>query len=628
MSKLFVKKTNNNIISIKKFKKLSLFVFFIFIYAVFITGGTYAYLSLSAVASSAISGSAGCGVINYNGTNVLNEDIQTSENYTGGVHSVITMYKSSNSGYGEATIYLHNNTSSVLPFASSNSASNAFKYIVLDGSTTISSGVVTKGSEDQVLAIIPLSTTSKNYDVYLWVDSSLSNGAYNGTSYSGYLYATADCDNTLSENKLYNIVRTGAVLDNTSSTYVSSSSGIDFTSKNSDTNGKGVYIRAGTQNDTYPIYYYRGNIDNNNVIFANMCFKIVRTTDTGGIKMIYNGVPTNGTCNNTGTATQIGTKAFNSNYTSVADVGYMYGTRYAYSSKSSSDLATAYVYGKSFTYSGGSYTLTNTLTSTGTWSSDYNTLNNAHYTCFNTTGTCTSIYYIFYTITSNAYYITLTGGKSVSDALSDMLDHNTTSSTIEGNSTTEGTIDYWYYNNIDQVNDSKGNSYSTYIEDTIYCNDRSYNNYSASGWNPDGGSTSTYLYFASYGRNSNPIVTCPRDIDKFSVSSSKGNGSLDYPVGLLTEDEIRMAGVSGSNNYNYYLYNGPRGSSGGTYWWSASPCYLYVGEAFEWFVSSYGRLGNYYVYGTYGVRPVVSLRAGIKISGGDGTSDSPYLIKE
>ena len=133
-----------------------------------------------------------------------------------------------------------------------------------------------------------------------------------------------------------------------------------------------------------------------------------------------------------------------------------------------------------------------------------------------------------------------------------------------------GTVNYWYYNNIETKNDTNGNSYSDYIEDTIYCNDRSFNNYAESGWNPDGGDTTKYLYFGSYGRSSNPSVTCPRNIDKLTVAS----GYLKYPTGLLTEDEIRLAGASNSTNYNYYLWNGTPGtttSSTATYWWSASP---------------------------------------------------------
>ena len=37
------------------------------------------------------------------------------------------------------------------------------------------------------------------------------------------------------------------------------------------------------------IYYYRGNITNNNVILGGYCWLIVRTTDTGGTKLLYNG---------------------------------------------------------------------------------------------------------------------------------------------------------------------------------------------------------------------------------------------------------------------------------------------------------------------------------------------------
>lgn len=119
-----------------------------------------------------------------------------------------------------------------------------------------------------------------------------------------------------------------AVLDNIASMYVTSSTGIDFSQISSDTNGKGLYILHGTENNTYPIYYYRGDVEDNNVKFANFCWKIVRTTETGGTKLIYNGTPDeSGQCTNTtGEATQIGTSAFNSQMDDNAYIGYMYGT--------------------------------------------------------------------------------------------------------------------------------------------------------------------------------------------------------------------------------------------------------------------------------------------------------------
>ena len=90
----------------------------------------------------------------------------------------------------------------------------------------------------------------------------------------------------------------------------------------------GIYITTQTE-DNVPVYYFRGDADkvDNNIIFNNMCWKIIRTTETGGIKIIYNGTPTDGKCETqTGTSIQIGTSAFNTNYNDNAYVGYMYGT--------------------------------------------------------------------------------------------------------------------------------------------------------------------------------------------------------------------------------------------------------------------------------------------------------------
>jgi hypothetical protein len=36
--------------------------------------------------------------------------------------------------------------------------------------------------------------------------------------------------------------------------------------------------------------------ENNNVIFGDFCWKMYRTTDTGGVKLIFNGAAENGQC--------------------------------------------------------------------------------------------------------------------------------------------------------------------------------------------------------------------------------------------------------------------------------------------------------------------------------------------
>ena len=494
-----------------------------------------------------------------------------------------------------------------------------FMYTLTEGNTVISEGNFSdvssiSGGFIVVKQNLSLSaSTTKNYSLYLWIKNNGGNqNDMQNKTFSGNMkmnFSSSFCNasnNNISLDSLYYNITKDAIIDNVKSKYVSSNKGIDFTSNSSDTNGKGIYIRAGTENDSHPIYYYRGAVNNNNVLFANFCWKIVRTTDTGGIKLIYNGTPTDGKCTNTtGDNTQLSTTSkFNTSYNSPTYVGYMYGTPYPYTNKSMSSDTNSYIYGNSVTYNNGTYTLTNTIT--GTYSSLYNGgLNNNHYTCFTTSNTCTNVYYIYYTVSSAAYYITLSNGEKVEDALSEMLDYNTTDSTIKTN------IDNWYNSNMTSYTNN-------YLEDTIYCNDRSISQ--KNGWDPNGGSTRSYLYFGANERSSNPIVTCPRDIDKFTVSSGIGNGKLSYPVGLLTEDEARLAGGSSSSNRSYYLYTNK-------YYWLASPDNFNLNYAYEYYVYSSGFLSSANVDDARGVRPVVSLKPGTKIKSGNGTSDEPYKVE-
>ncbi len=426
------------------------------------------------------------------------------------------------------------------------------------------------------------------------------------------------------KNNLYAKMEKQAVLDNIASTYVTSSTGIDFSNISSDTNGKGVYEIASTKNDPYPIYYYRGAVNNNNVKFAGFCWKAIRTTDTGGVKMIYNGEPDqDGYCTNTtGESTQIDTGPYDNTNALPVNVGYMYSGAYSRSTRQSSNLATPYIYGNDVTYSNGTYTLTDTMTSTGTWTTDYNTFNNHHYTCFSTGNTCTRVYYIYYTSAtytdSYARYITLTNGKKVEDALDDMFNGSTTN---QFNSTIKNTIDTWYNTNL--------SSYTAYIEDTVYCNDRSIS--SIGSWDPDGGdvadtNSNNSLKFKPNDRvfsTYKPTLECSRQLDRFTVSSTLGNGALTYPVGLITVDEMMYAGGRYDiANSTYYLYTNQL-------YWGMSPLSFGIGLAYESVIYANGKINGYYIYSsTSGYRPVISISPTAELeSGGDGTTNNPYVIK-
>ena len=496
-----------------------------------------------------------------------------------------------------------------------------------------------------------------------------------------------------------------------------------------DTTYLALYTGEGADTYAKPVYYYKGNVQNNNVLFGGFCWKIVRTTETGGVKIVYNGVQkdkvqispleqssyvninndttypytfdstsktwvsTNKTdsktgtitftvetagdyylsysvsseanydkakfyknetvigdsngysgtvsgtialtglttsdvikveytkdssgasgsdtvtfsigkavgdpvksCNNTGTDSQIGTSAFNNDYNSPAYVGYMHNTVYPVTQKSMSTQSNI-VFGNSFTYANGTYTLKDTKT-VATWSSGYNTINNNHYTCMTTGTTCTSIYYVYYTSTSTAYYITLTNGKSVNDALFEMLYANDLN---KNDSTIKNYIDKWYIDNL--------KAYENKLEDTVFCNDRRILN--LNGWEPNGGDTTNFLYFKNYD-TSNKSLVCANETDRFSMSNPKAK--LSYPIGLLSMSELSLAGYGGSHYFN-----------NGQDVWLVSPVNFDYFDAYVWVAFS-GGLTSYKLYNLGGVRPSVSLKPNTYFSSGDGSFTNPFVI--
>ena len=181
---------------------------------------------------------------------------------------------------------------------------------------------------------------------------------------------------------------------------------------------------------------------------------------------------------------------------------------------------------------------------------------------------------------------------------------NTTDSSIKTK------LDSWYKTNM--------TSYTSYLVDETSCNDRSVS--SGTGYKTD-----STTYYGSYDRLANkrtPSLKCSQENDKFRVSST--NAKLDYPIGLIQADEVSLAGgVYNTTNMNYYLYNS-------RYFWTLSPSYFDSIYAFArvWLVMSLGSLSPWYdVTLSYGVRPVINLKADTLITKGDGSSLNPFTIK-
>lgn len=212
---------------------------------------------------------------------------------------------------------------------------------------------------------------------------------------------------------LYDVVASAATLD----------------TANAVGSGNGVYTYYSTANDEYPVHYYHGNVTNNNVVFGNMCWKIVRTTSTGGVKLVYEGSYLSGNCREASKGLKL--TVFNDNSDSLAHVGYMYGdviktqnlsktatwsnvldiSQSKTISLSKAMGTTKYYFGTAMTNSGSTYTIS---------SSSAVAFNSAlqvnKYTCLEGSRSCTSPVYIFSGSNKTAKYIpgVLKMGKSVS----------------------------------------------------------------------------------------------------------------------------------------------------------------------------------------------------------------------
>ena len=164
-----------------------------------------------------------------------------------------------------------------------------------------------------------------------------------------------------------------------------------------------------------------------------------------------------------------------------------------------------------------------------------------------------------------------------------------------------------------------------------YCNDRrtiKTRNNSGLGQND--------TYYQGYQRMvySKPELSC-QDVDLFTFSSSLvGNKALTYPIGLITMDELLLAGFGGGafegeivyqkKGYNTFLNTG-------NYYWTMAPVYgtYAIGDA-SWttsvFLKADNRINDFVVTANKAyLRPVINIRSDVTITG-RGTMTDPYVV--
>ncbi len=179
-------------------------------------------------------------------------------------------------------------------------------------------------------------------------------------------------------------------------------------------------------------------------------------------------------------------------------------------------------------------------------------------------------------------------------------------------------IDTWYETNI------LNTPYHDMISDALFCGDRTaYTD--ATGATEASGIGYEKQYFGGYIRNytnKNPSLKCPVKSDAYTVADTiNGNGALDYPISLLTVDEVVFAGGS-YNKHNEKFYLNTENS-----YFLISPSYRdSSGALITTFHDSSSIVDAYIIYNLFSIRPVVNLNARV-LDGGSGQWNDPYVVE-
>jgi hypothetical protein len=212
--------------------------------------------------------------------------------------------------------------------------------LLLSSRTTTTSTI--EGSTSKVLTTFVLEANeTMEFDLRLWVAEETTAEQGMGKSFKAKVVAIASPTPLIASPASWNTAESGTLLgalrdgvSNGDYEYVYTNT---YTTPGQQISTSDEAYLASTEDDYGTTYYFRGAVKNNYVVFAGMCWRIVRITGDGSIKLTlynYNSDKENITnpCSKTGTtlafARYSGTtykSAFNPSRAYSAYVGFMYG---------------------------------------------------------------------------------------------------------------------------------------------------------------------------------------------------------------------------------------------------------------------------------------------------------------
>ena len=342
--------------------------------------------------------------------------------------------------------------------------------------------------------------TSYKYKVYIWLDGSSSQNLTEGSVFNGELRAE------ILSHYLYDVLKKAAA----DGTYAREYTGLHQDSMDPSKSTQQIYYWYGTSasNGT--------TIQNmNNVIFGNHCWQMIRTTDTGGVRMIYNGEPENGQCLDTR------------------------GTHVGYGSRTGQNLASDYYYGTDYTYDATNnvFSIAGT-TSSATWNATTGPTLVGKYTCKGTTAnaTCATIYLV------ESYYSASSGYVIPISKTSHYSQFGTLQFNANGNSPT----------------------YVGYMYNTVYPVTSKYNSYYISNSNKTINNSHYYADAIDYGNiaSGKYTLTNPQLISSLANTSDLvGKYILNNGSSASDTTAQYIVGINGSTLYYHNLTGGDLSTS-------------------------------------------------------------------
>ena len=343
------------------------------------------------------------------------------------------------------------------------------------------------------------------------------------------------------------------------------------------------------------IYYYRGILDtttgsygsdgdnaahpNTVLLDANSngkdttdtCWRIVRTTGSGGVKMVYQGKWTGSTCANAGTAARVANRTFNDGYKQIVSVGYTYNSTYATNNYKVDTVAK--VFGSSSVPS------------------------------YNNTRSNIKAY-----IEDTWYANNMTAYTSILEPSAGYC-----------NDRTLNTSESW---TSAMKESDKLVTYNTSSVQTYYF-----------GAYPRNMST-TQPPSLNCGRKYSQIDRNTVDLYHYNGINGAAGGTtvnyLKYPAALLTADEASFAGSGSRTASQGSAYHAKSYLRSGSDFWLLSPHSRLSGNyTCNFYLGSEGYLrGNDYIYvnDSLGVRPSISLTSGTAALSGSGTATDPWVV--